>query len=187
MCGVPEPRFGHESRSLLKFFMHRLIPIIALQVAMAQLAEKDNQTITELYGIEFPLHFTFEDRKYPACAPPMKACMVLYPAPAMDLNFRNEKGNWSGKHARYVFSVFPGCLTDCAGACIEFGLRVENFHCTGNWGIWMGYGRKLEFACTIVDNELICKNLECADVPAGRITMTALIRRGTKRPPTGPP
>ncbi len=135
-----------------------------------------NANFTAMTGITFPIDLEYADRWYPAIVPG-GARMKLHESG--DLEFCNEKGRKSGRHAKFTFFREPAHLRQFQGF---LALRISDFHCTGAWGVWQGWGRTLEFTCLLEDCFLVCRNVASDEVNKGRIIMRALVHRGPKRP-----
>ncbi len=147
------------------------------QATMAE--ELTNAIFSAMTGITFPINFDYTDKTYPSQVPG-GAHMTLHDVG--DLSFMNEKGHESGRHAEFGFFINPGSVLHMTHD--EFSLKIAEFHCTGNWGVWQGWGRTLEFTCMLAEDYLVCRNVASAEYEEGRIEMIALVHRGCKRHPS---
>ncbi len=95
------------------------------------------QEVSELLGFwQWPLKARYTDTQYPGE-------QEMYFFGDATLEFMNERGNWSDRHAHWSFFYEPSIYD----ASNELRLRVRDFHCTGTWGVNQGYAKELMFEC----------------------------------------
>ena len=96
------------------------------------------QEVSELLGFwQWPLKARYTDTQYPGE-------QEMYFFGDATLEFMNERGNWSDRHAHWSFFYEPSIYD----ASNELRLRVRDFHCTGTWGVNQGYAKELIFKCS---------------------------------------
>ena len=98
--------------------------------------------VASLLGIaSWPLKLEYKDEHHPPPTGEPDAIMWLYQDSS--LRFKNEKGYESDRHARWTFS-----LEDCPFP--PMFLQVENFHCTGTYGVEQGWAINMCFDARVV-------------------------------------